>query len=210
MINTSNIKINSDSTKVDILVETTEGNKFTSLLFWTSENFQNVDDAIDLTDLLEKENHIEDFYITPEDVSLTNFVGLFFLEFTTDEINDEPACQYPENVVTVPVGNFTKYHLCILDNIAAIDIQDCEIIYKGKKECGECQDYLFLMNTMLESLYIATMYGFNEEACRIIENLDELCEDCTCYNKREIDINLSGIYCSTLEDCTVCNVILKY
>jgi len=210
MVNTTNIKINEAATRVDVLVETSENHKFTGLSFWKSENFQNIDDVIDLTSLMSMTTNEEDFYITAEDVGLTNFTGLFFLEFTTDEIDDEPSCQYLDNTFLAVVGNFTKYHLCLLDNIAAIDIEDCEVIYKGSKDCSECKDYIFLMNTLLESLYIASLYGMYDEACRIIENLDEICDDCTCYNKRAITLNLSGVYMKTKEDCVVCSYVEKY
>ena len=210
MILSKNIKINEAAKRILVNVETSQNHKFTKLLFYNSENYPDIEKAVDLTNLLKGTSNSEDFYIKAEDVNLNNFIGLFFLEFTTDEEENPEECEYPIESEVFPVANLTKYHLCILENILAIDIEDCKIYYKNSKDCNECSDFLFLTNTLLESLYIAILNEFFEEACKIISNLNEICDNCACYNKRVIDMNYSGVYCSTEIDCVTCNVILKY
>lgn len=215
MICSNKIEIDSTSSEIEVIVSTLlEGSFFTNVYFYTAYSFKY---SIDLSHLLEGESESEAFKIKAEDVGLDNFIGLYYLEFHIQTVKNDYNCHNGdiEPIMEIfPVANLTKYHLCILDNISDIYIEDCEIKYGKNKnineECTHCDSKLFLKNSFLEALYVAIEYGFTQESVRIIKLLDKLCNDCNCYTKKDPIINLSGIKMGTNPLCIEENKVIKY
>lgn len=214
MLNTIKLEIDSLSNKIDVIlnVDVSEAT-CTQLNFYTNKDLSGK--SFDLSYLLKGEL-VEEFIIKPEYVDLEYFVGLFFIEiFLQREDNDSP-CDNEELHYIFPIGNFTKYHYCILNDITNIYIENCEIKLLSNKnlddECTTCQNKIFFKNTLLDSLYTAILYELYEDACLIAENLDKLCEECNCTDFPEPTTNLSGIMMSTeeIENNIVVNRIIKY
>jgi hypothetical protein len=180
IINQLNIDVTGENIEVD--VTTSVGNIFTSLLFWTSDTYDNPADAIDLSSLYAGTSENETFTIPASAVGLSKFSGLFFLKFETDEIVEDTDCCPDTNIRLAVVANFIKYHECILDKLLKLDIDDCGLSAQSCAECNSCQDCAGnapLVHLFLSNLYIAIQQGFYAEAIEIIENLDTLCQSCS-------------------------------
>lgn len=162
-------------------VTTTVGNIFTSLLFWTSDTYDNPADAIDLSSLFAQTSENEVFTIPASAVGLTKFSGLFFLKFGTDEVVEDTDCCPDTNTRIAIVANFTKYHECILDKLLNAEIDECGLLTQDCEECQDCPDCYKsapIVHLYLNNLYTAIQYGFYEEAIDLIKSLDTLCSTC--------------------------------
>ena len=159
MITIKNLKINNDSSKINVNVETVKDKKFTKVLLWDFKTFKDYTKAIDLSSLLTvaaSRNNIETFEIVPSNINQTSFLGLFFLEFSDDNKQKKIGL----------VSNFIKYYECLLDKTLKIDL-------KNKN------DDTFYLSTLLNTLNSTVKWGFYTEAISIIKTLEELCEICS-------------------------------
>jgi hypothetical protein len=174
IINQLNIDVLAENIVVD--VATTPGNVFTSILIWTSDTFQVLSEAIDVSSYIVGTDETEAFSIPASALGLTKLSGLFFIEFTTDEEVEE--CCPDTNKRLAIVSNFIKYHECILNNLLSAEIDDCGLKCGGCDDCEDCSNKIVSTNLYLQGLYIAIQQGFYQEAIDIIKILDELCEVC--------------------------------
>lgn len=204
MIKIENLRINSLSSEIAVKVFTSTGETISKVLFYTNETYGDSTKAVDLTSLLSQTSEIEDFVITLSDVNLEAFAGVFFLEFTSTN-NIVEACDSTPMLETGVVSNLTKYHLCILDLIKSIQIENCEIIIPN--DCEGNPLNLCLIETLLEGLYTAIECLEFQLSSDISKNLDSLCQD-PCNIKETPTSNFSGTYVfKEVGDCTISETI---
>lgn len=181
MISINVLQINEFATKIDVNVSTAVGSNITQVLLWDSTTFKNYSKAIDLSSLLEGTTETENFAIDASLIGVKKFSGLYFIEFTSNEVIVPDDCVNNINTGLGIVANLIPYHECILDKVMSIEIKGCKQIELGGSECSECSEQLLFINTLLQSVYSSIKFGFYEEAIKILNNLNELCEICnTC------------------------------
>lgn len=191
MITVNNLAINDDCDKILVDIEANTGVVFTKVLFWTTSTYPLEADAIDLTSLLAGSDNTEAFEIAATDVDLTYFNGLFFIEFTTDE--EDGDCIVDCDTLLVPVGNFTTYKNCVLENLLTVSIKNCTLSLSSAKDCIADFDTLLFIESLIDSLFFAVkLYSF-KEAIKMITAITELCDCCLCYDEEVNTLNLTGI-----------------
>lgn len=173
----NSVTINNDSSLIQIVVTDLD---FTNLLFWTHNSFKKASEAVNLASLIPTPiNDTYVFDITPANVGLTSFAGIFFLEFSLEE-----------STPLISVSNLSIYHECLLSKILNIKIENCKVVKTG---CSDCEDSLFYASVLLDSLYVALNNAYYSEAVDIAKTLDELCEVChSCPPKDNANINGYG------------------
>jgi len=176
IINQLNIDALAENIVVD--VATTPGNVFTSILIWTSDTFQVLIDAIDVSSYIVGTDETENILIPASALSLIKLSGLFFIELTTDEVVEPGDCCPDINKRLAVVSNFIKYHECILNKLLKAEIDECGLKCGGCDDCEDCASKIVTTQMYLQGLYIAVQQGFYQEAIDIIKILDELCEVC--------------------------------
>lgn len=181
MVSINVLKLDEFATKINVNVSTTPGNNITQVLLWDSTTFKDYSQAIDLSNLLDGTTEVEDFAIHASQIGVEKFSGLYFIEFTSNEVIVPNDCENNMNTALGVVANLIQYHECVLDKIMNIEVKGCKQIELRNNECSECSENLLFINALLQSLYTSIKFGFYEEAIRIAQNLDELCEIChTC------------------------------
>jgi len=178
MIIINSLNINELSDKIEVNISTEIGRVFTKVLIWNSSTYKDPSQSIDVSSLLLATSENEVFDIPASMLGVQNILGVWFLEFTNDEeIVPGACCQ--DNVRIGIVANFTKYHECILNALLHMKIEGCSGV--AVENCPECKSNPVLASTYLDQLYFALNNGFYDDAIRLIEKLDILCDVCnTC------------------------------
>lgn len=176
MININSVVIDELSSKININISATE---LVQVLFWKHEDFQDYTKAIDVSHLIpENIDGSYTFAINKFDVNLESFNGLFFLEFVFNQEDQEGQCDNESNRRIAVAANLISYHECLLNKVLSADINGCK---QKKSNCVECEQNMLYIQVLISSLYSAIRFGFYEEAIRILETLNEMCEICnTC------------------------------
>jgi len=172
MITINNLKINNDG---NIDVNITAGNTYiiTSAKLWTKDTFRDLSLVKDFSFKLEQTSETEIFTLEPEDVELSTFNGLFFIEFETDE--EIEGCSNPLLVI---VTNFTSYYLCMTELILNSDI--CVNNLFSKEVCDSNSiNKAISVNLLISAIEQCLELGQILEAVELITKIEELCSKCT-------------------------------
>ena len=189
-VNTININTNADELNIDVSAAT--GFLVTGLRFWNEENFKDYTTLVNLDYKLENLSENESFTITPNEVGLSSFSGIYFLEFDTDETPMD-ECQEESDPLLVVVTNLNKYYKCIAElilksSVCASNLFDREVC--DDNEINKAMSAELIMQAILKCLEL----GQFVEAIELLKKLKLLCKKCSSCNK---------ITKSTT--CTTCN-----
>ena len=123
------------------------------------------------------------FSITKTDANLSNFNGIFFLKFE----DDTPA---PNNTKLGVAANLIDYADCLLSKTLKITTKGCGEV---NNDCEGCKGNASFVATLIEALNSAIVFGYLDEAIRIIETLDSTCNTCQgCPSQSELYLNGYG------------------
>lgn len=123
------------------------------------------------------------FDITKEDAELSNFNGVFFLKFEDDTTA-------PNNTKLGVTANLIDYADCLLSKTLKITTKGCGEV---NDDCEGCKGNASFVATLIEALNAAIMFGYLDEAVRIIETLDKTCDTCQgCPSQSELYLNGYG------------------
>jgi hypothetical protein len=169
MITVNLLQISNTGDSITLNVSTEIGKTITGLRVWDSTGYNLSSQAIDLSNLLVQTSETETITLTPTDLEVSSISGLYLFEITSSEIED--------NIYTAIVGNFSGYYECLLDKTLKVEIKNCKEFNYGN--CPDCEENLFFVSTLLDSLNAALIMGYYKEACRVVEDLKEVCDLCT-------------------------------
>lgn len=123
------------------------------------------------------------FDITKEDAELSNFNGVFFLKF-----GDNTTA--PNNTKLGVAANLIDYADCLLSKTLKITTKGCG---EANNDCEGCKGNASFVATLIEALNAAIVFGYLDEAVRITETLDEICDTCQgCPSQSELYLNGYG------------------
>lgn len=169
MITVNLLQISNTGDSITLNVSTEIGETITGLRVWDSIGYNLSSQAIDLSNLLVQNSETETITLTPTDLEVSSISGLYLFEITSSEVED--------NIYTAIVGNFSGYYECLLDKTLKVEIKNCKEFNYGN--CPDCEENLFFVSTLLDSLNAALIMGYYKEACRVVEDLKEVCDLCT-------------------------------
>lgn len=171
MITINYITIRPDRTTMDISVTAEVGLLIDSVNLWTDATFKDYSLAIDFTSKLTKASNNETFTITATELGLTEFSGLYFLEFI--DTNATP------NFVLGMAADLTVYRKCMLDQTLDLLNSSVDLYTGGGCESPEVENIIYL-NMILEATKVAIKSSFYGEALDFLEALKKLCaSNCT-------------------------------
>lgn len=103
--------------------------------------------------------------------------GMFILRIKFHETNKcdclTPDC---EEEMNVPFANFLFNYECLLNGIKRIEkIENCKVVVRN---CDSCADDINIINTLMQGVERAFEFGYYNEALRIQEKLDKICQPC--------------------------------
>lgn len=170
MININLLKINSSQNEINVEVSTSIGNKFTKIYLWENNNYKDYAKAIDVSNLIQGTSNVEVISIPSSVLDREFFTGIYILEFTTDENND--------NIKEGVVANLIQYFECLINKTLKLNIKNCKIEYNS--DCDDCDaKSLLMINTLINSIKISLQLGYYREAITIMYKLDSICGTCS-------------------------------
>jgi len=191
-INTASISNNGLNLNINI----STGNSFiiSSAKLWTENTFKDYSKAVNINFKLSQTSNNEVFILSASEVNLDNFNGIYFLEFETNEPNND-ECTTCQNPVLVVVTNLNQYYRCMTELILKANICDNNLF--SKEVCDDSYvNKALTINLLLETITQCLELGQFIEAIDTIKNIKKLCDNCT--------------NCKTIVKSTSCNSCNSY
>ena len=86
MITVNNLEIQENGSQLAINIQTETGSLITSILLWNMNTFKDYTKAINLDYKLEQLTNIESFIVTAEELQISSFDDIWFIEVQSDYI----------------------------------------------------------------------------------------------------------------------------
>jgi hypothetical protein len=181
MVTINELKISEDCKTIEINVSTEVANTIDKILLWNHLTYKNEAKAFDLSSHLVQTGPNEVLSILATDIGLTNIYGIFYLEFTSSEAASI-------NTTLGIATNFVKVHNCFLNKILKIEkIKGCLSV--SSSDCFSCENDIFLLSGLLESIYVSIPLQFFEETNKIYTLIEDTCDICdTCPDYTELNL----------------------
>lgn len=181
MISVKEIRINELSDTIKVIVESDSILNYVG--FADKDGFKE-QEFLDLSTLIPAlVSGQYSFDITKEDAELSNFNGVFFLKFEDDTTA-------PNNTKLGVAANLIDYADCLLSKTLKITTKGCGEV---NDDCEGCKGNASFVATLIEALNATIMFGYLDEAVRIIEILDKTCDTCQgCPSQSELYLNGYG------------------
>jgi hypothetical protein len=181
MISIREIRINELSDTIKIIIESDGILNYAGFADTDGFKEQTYLDLSTLIPVLVSGQYI--FNITKANASLSNFNGVFFLKFGDDTTT-------MDNSKLGVAANLIDYADCLLLKTLKITTKGCGEI---NNDCEGCKGNASFVATLIEALNAAIMFGYLDEAVRIVETLDKTCNTCQgCPSQSELYLDGYG------------------
>lgn len=160
MIVVNRFQVSSDMQQLFVEVTASDGNKIDSFKISTEKTYN--DSKQDLSDKLVRTSEKEIITLTPLDLGLTTFNGIYIAEFESD-ISGEEGIESADAAAC----NYTQFFYCINDRLTKVN-GDCI-------SCDDNMQNVLLIDLYLEALKMALMTKKYNNAIINYYSLNRLC-----------------------------------
>lgn len=166
-ITINTLSISADRKTMTVELTTDSGQTFNTVNLWTELTYKEYTKAVNLSSKLASSTNTESFTISASDLNITQFDGLYFLEFgdTLSQLS------------LGAVAELTTYKKCLLDTTLEILGSDINIL-KGEGCNNTDFNKLIYVHSLLNSLQAAIISGYYSEAIDFITTLKKFCKSC--------------------------------
>lgn len=178
-----NFQILNNGQELTIDVETIEGSIITSIQLWNIDTFKNDSLGINLNYKLEQINNKEIFIVTAEELNLTSFTDIWFIEIQSNYEGSEGCSSYQDPALGITY-NLQPYYKCMLHYLLNAEKStncDSTSIYND--------NLTITVNLLIDSIEKSLAIGFYSQAIEILNNLKKLCSISKCKNCQTIICN---------------------
>ena len=180
-MNINLLEIHESAAYINASITAGTGNRVAGVYAWNSETYKDAADMINLSSLLDGTTQNEVFTISAADLGTDYISGVWVIDFYANNSTVVPPSGAPktnlpadEAPVTGVVANLVGYHECVLEKGMNIVVKDCTIL---PDNCGNT-DSLIFASTLIDLLNQALTFSLIEEAVRIAQALDDVCDIC--------------------------------
>ena len=181
MIQITNFTISVDRLTINVSAETTVGDIFTSVNLWTDETFKDYAQAIDFTSKLLQANNTEVFTITAEEVGVSKFSGIYFIELNSTSVTT-PACAECNNALGVATA-LIDFKECSLNKVLALSV--CDGLDQNNISNSPEYNDVINVNMLIDALCTSLEQGYYSEALDFMAALRVLCNETGCPTCKE-------------------------
>lgn len=177
MITINNINISNSGENLNVSISTGTGYIITSAKLWTENTYKDYNLAIDLDFKLEQVNNNEIFIVSADEVGLSSFSGIYFLEFETDEPLDD-ECSTCTNPLLVVTTNMNQYYRCMSELVLKSDV--CKANLFSREVCDDSYvNKALTINLLMSAINQSLELGQFIEALDLLSKLKRLCNNCS-------------------------------
>lgn len=179
VINNLEIQDNGQTLAVDVQTET--GSTITSALLWNITTFKDYSRAINLDYKLEQLTSHEVFEVTAEELEISSFDDIWFIEFQSDYIPEDNCGEFLDPALGITY-NLSPYYKCLLNRFFEHQKNPCV-------NCNEpfIDELVLSIGLTLDIVERSIEEGYYLQAIELIKKLKKFCSITKCNNCETVE-----------------------
>lgn len=179
VINNLEIQDNGQTLAVDVQTET--GSTITSALLWNMTTFKDYSRAINLDYKLEQLTNQEVFEVTAEELQISSFDDIWFIEFQSDYIPEDNCGEFLDPALGITY-NLSPYYKCLLNRFFEHQKNPCV-------NCNEpfIDEFVLSIGLTLDIVERSIEEGYYLQAIELIKKLKKFCSITKCNNCETVE-----------------------
>ena len=179
VINNLEIQDNGQTLAVDVQTET--GSTITSAMLWNMTTFKDYSRAINLDYKLEQLTNQEVFEVTAEELQISSFDDIWFIEFQSDYIPEDNCGEFLDPALGITY-NLSPYYKCLLNRFFEHQKNPCV-------NCNEpfIDEFVLSIGLTLDIVERSIEEGYYLQAIELIKKLKKFCSITKCNNCETVE-----------------------
>ena len=179
VINNLEIQDNGQTLAVDVQTET--GSTITSAMLWSMTTFKDYSRAINLDYKLEQSTNQEVFEVTAEELQISSFDDIWFIEFQSDYIPEDNCGEFLDPALGITY-NLSPYYKCLLNRFFEHQKNPCV-------NCNEpfIDELVLSIGLTLDIVERSIEEGYYLQAIELIKKLKKFCSITKCNNCKTVE-----------------------
>lgn len=181
MIVINNLEIQDNGQTLAVDVQTEIGSTITSAMLWNITTFKDYSRAINLDYKLEQLTNREVFEVTAEELQISSFDDIWFIEFQSDYIPEDNCGEFLDPALGITY-NLSPYYKCLLNRFFEHQKNPCV-------NCNEpfIDELVLSIGLTLDIVERSIEEGYYLQAIELIKKLKKFCSITKCNNCETIE-----------------------
>ena len=181
MIVINNLEIQDNGQTLAVDVQTEIGSTITSALLWNMTTFKDYSRAINLDYKLEQLTNQEIFEVTAEELQISSFDDIWFIEFQSDYIPEDNCGEFLDPALGITY-NLSPYYKCLLNRFFEHQKNPCV-------NCNEpfIDELVLSIGLTLDIVERSIEEGYYLQAIELIKKLKKFCSITKCNNCETVE-----------------------
>ena len=181
MIVINNLEIQDNGQTLAVDVQTEIGSTITSAMLWNMTTFKDYSRAINLDYKLEQLTNQEIFEVTAEELEISSFDDIWFVEFQSDYIPEDNCGEFLDPALGITY-NLSPYYKCLLNRFFEHQKNPCV-------NCNEpfIDELVLSIGLTLDIVERSIEEGYYLQAVELIKKLKKFCSITKCNNCETVE-----------------------
>ena len=181
MIVINNLEIQDNGQTLAVDVQTEIGSTITSAMLWNMTTFKDYSRAINLDYKLEQLTNQEVFEVTAEELQISSFDDIWFIEFQSDYIPEDNCGEFLDPALGITY-NLSPYYKCLLNRFFEYQKNPCV-------NCNEpfIDELVLSIGLTLDIVERSIEEGYYLQAIELIKKLKKFCSITKCNNCETVE-----------------------
>ncbi len=181
MIVINNLEIQDNGQTLAVDVQTEIGSTITSAMLWNITTFKDYSRAINLDYKLEQLTNQEVFEVTAEELQISSFDDIWFIEFQSDYIPEDNCGEFLDPALGITY-NLSPYYKCLLNRFFEHQKNPCV-------NCNESfiDEFVLSIGLTLDIVERSIEEGYYLQAIELIKKLKKFCSITKCNNCETVE-----------------------
>ena len=181
MIVINNLEIQDNGQTLAVDVQTEIGSTITSAMLWNMTTFKDYSRAINLDYKLEQLINQEVFEVTAEELQISSFDDIWFIEFQSDYIPEDNCGEFLDPALGITY-NLSPYYKCLLNRFFEHQKNPCV-------NCNESfiDELVLSIGLTLDIVERSIEEGYYLQAIELIKKLKKFCSITKCNNCETVE-----------------------
>lgn len=181
MIVINNLEIQDNGQTLAVDVQTEIGSTITSAMLWNMTTFKDYSRAINLDYKLEQLTNQEVFEVTAEELQISSFDDIWFIEFQSDYIPEDNCGEFLDPALGITY-NLSPYYKCLLNRFFEHQKNPCV-------NCNEpfIDELVLSIGLTLDIVERSIEEGYYLQAIELIKKLKKFCSITKCNNCKTVE-----------------------
>lgn len=181
MIVINNFEIQDNGQNLAVNVQTEVGSIITSALLWNINTFKDYSNVINLDYKLEQLTNQEVFIVTAEELQISSFDDMWFIEFQSNYIPEDNCGEFLDPALGITY-NLSPYYKCLLNRFFEHQKNPCV-------NCNEpfIDELVLSIGLTLDIIEKSIEEGYYLQAIELIKKLKKFCSITKCNNCETVE-----------------------